>query len=212
MKSVGKHKEISYVIKEIKQGNIKQFSKDFAYLIGDSFDDYMNDIVIIQEYAKYNRRAMMNKIKSEMGWDMSVGYPIDTIHNYVKFECVRDDNKQEYVLRKGAVSAHKGEHLIIPLNMRDGSLICIGKGNSEWNMSAPHGAGRIMSRSSAKNNLSMDEYRVSMKDIYSTCVSDATLDEAPQAYKTASEIINNISDTVEVVDTIHPIYNFKANE
>ena len=125
-----------------------------------------------------------------------------TIHNYLNFE----DN----IIRKGAVSAKKGEKLIIPINMRDGSLICIGKGNEDWNNSAPHGAGRIMSRSRAKQLVNMEEYKQSMKEIYTTSVSESTIDEAPMVYKPLEEIESNIKDTVDIVERIKPIYNFKA--
>ena len=127
----------------------------------------------------------------------------ETIHNYLNFE----DN----IIRKGAVSAKKGEKLIIPINMRDGSLICIGKGNEDWNNSAPHGAGRIMSRSKAKELVDMEEYKQSMKDIYTTSVSESTIDEAPMVYKPLEEIESNIKDTVDIIERIKPIYNFKAN-
>ena len=127
----------------------------------------------------------------------------ETIHNYISFE----DN----IVRKGAIKANKGEKVIIPMNMRDGSLICIGKGNADWNNSAPHGAGRIMSRIKAKETYSLDEFKKSMKGIYSTSVSEGTIDEAPFVYKPMQEIISNIQDTVEVQKIIKPIYNFKAN-
>lgn len=130
-------------------------------------------------------------------------YYIETIHNYI------DVNNM--ILRKGAVSAQDGEKLIIPMNMRDGSLICVGKGNSDWNYSAPHGAGRLMSRAKAKESISMQDFKDTMSYIYTTSVCEATLDEAPQAYKSADEIISLVGDTVEIVDVVKPIYNFKAN-
>ncbi len=126
-----------------------------------------------------------------------------TIHNYIDTE--------NMILRKGAVSARKGERLLIPINMRDGSLICIGRGNSDWNYSAPHGAGRLMSRSAAKQNLSMEEFKEQMAGIYSTSVLPSTLDESPMAYKSLDEIARNIVDTADIVERLKPIYNFKAS-
>ncbi len=127
-----------------------------------------------------------------------------TIHNYIDTE--------EMILRKGAIAAHEGEKVLIPINMRDGSVLAIGKGNPEWNYSAPHGAGRIMSRTAAKNTLSMDEYRETMKGVYTTSVNDSTLDEAPMAYKSLDDIIDVIRDSVDVVDILRPVYNFKASD
>ena len=164
---------------------------------------------ICQEYAVLNRETMakniIEKVINPMLKDKLILNNLEqfqTIHNYLNFE----DN----IIRKGAVSANKGEKLIIPINMRDGSLICIGKGNKDWNNSAPHGAGRIMSRSKAKKLVNINEYKNSMNGIYTTSVSESTIDEAPMVYKPLKEIEENIKDTVDIVERIKPIYNFKA--
>lgn len=172
-----------------------------AYVIGRDYDDYIHDMKITQEYALWNRKAMMDIIVSKLKLDIVEQFT--TIHNYIDIE-----NK---ILRKGAISAQKDEVVLIPMNMRDGSLICIGKGNEDWNYSAPHGAGRLMSRGTAKDTIRMEDYKESMKDIYTTCVNQSTIDESPFAYKPMEEIISNISDTVEIAKNINPIYNFKAN-
>ena len=178
-----------------------QLEKSLAYLTGSDFDDYVNDIKIIQDYASYNRGKMITDIALE--FDCKPLFLFETIHNYLDLDTM--------ILRKGAVSAQDNETLIIPLNMRDGSLICIGKGNEDWNYSAPHGAGRVMSRSKAKQNIDLDEFKNQMKGIYSSSVGQSTLDEAPDAYKPMSDIIGNIEDTVDIIQHITPIYNFKSH-
>ncbi len=167
---------------------------------GKLFADYVHDMEIVQEYAMLNRRAMMEEIVRGMG--VHVREQFTTIHNYLDTE--------QMILRKGAVSARKGEKLLIPMNMRDGSLLCVGKGNPDWNYSAPHGAGRLMSRSQAKAAFSVEEYEREMQGIYSSSVSRSTLDECPMAYKDMSDIVENIGDTVDIVEVIKPVYNFKA--
>ena len=157
---------------------------------------------IVQEFAVLNRQAMMNEIIKGMG--IHVLECFTTIHNYIDTE--------NMILRKGAVSAQKGEKLLIPINMRDGSLICTGKGNPDWNCSAPHGAGRIMSRSQAKQSFTVSEFKKQMQGIYTTSVSAQTLDECPMVYKSVEDIVGNIGDTVEVNEIIKPIYNFKAEK
>lgn len=175
-----------------------------AYLKGSLLEDYLHDMKITQEYAKLNRKVMALAIVENMGFDKSCfNNAFETIHNYIDFK----DN----VLRKGAVSAHKGEKLLIPMNMRDGSLICVGKGNKDWNCSAPHGAGRMLSRSEAKAKISIEEYKEAMKGIFTTSVSNKTLDESPMVYKPMDEIIANIEPTVDIVKVIKPVYNFKAH-
>ena len=159
---------------------------------------------ICQEFAVENREAIAGEIIARMGLALCVENFFETIHNYISFE----DN----IVRKGAISARKGEKVLIPMNMRDGCIIGIGKGNDEWNQSAPHGAGRIMSRMQAKETLNIDDYKESMKDIYTTSVNEETIDEAPMVYKPMQEIIDCIGDTVEIVKIIKPIYNFKASE
>ena len=157
---------------------------------------------LIQQFAVWNRKAMMNEIIK--GMKLKIEEEFTTIHNYIDLETM--------ILRKGAVSAKEGEKLLIPINMRDGSLICIGKGNPDWNYSAPHGAGRLMSRKEAKNSFTVSEFKKQMKGIYTTSVNAETLDECPMAYKNMEDIIKNIEPTAEIINIIKPIYNFKAGE
>lgn len=157
---------------------------------------------LIQQFAVWNRKAMMNEIIK--GMKLKIEEEFTTIHNYIDLESM--------ILRKGAVSAKEGEKLLIPINMRDGSLICIGKGNPDWNYSAPHGAGRLMSRKEAKNSFTVSEFKKQMKGIYTTSVNAETLDECPMAYKNMEDIIKNIEPTAEIINIIKPIYNFKAGE
>lgn len=165
-------------------------------------DDYIHDMRIMNGFAKANHAKMADIILSNMDWHVVEQFT--TTHNYVDTE--------HMILRKGSVSARKGEKLIIPMNMRDGSLICIGKGNDDWNQSAPHGAGRLMSRSKARANVDMDEYKDTMKGIWTTSVNESTIDESPMAYKPMQSIIDNVKDTVDIVKIIKPVYNFKASE
>jgi tRNA-splicing ligase RtcB (3'-phosphate/5'-hydroxy nucleic acid ligase) len=197
LKATGRQKEIGDELKRIKNPAI---SKELAWLSGEDFDDYMNDMAIVQKFASVNRETIARIILHETGLKELSRF--ETIHNYIDF--------RRMILRKGAVSAEKGETLLIPVNMRDGSLLCVGKGNAEWNYSAPHGAGRLMSRSKAKQVLNMEEFKASMKGIYTTSVIPQTLDEAPQAYKPVEEITSFITDTVEISETLKPLYNFKA--
>jgi len=202
--------------KHLIQSSLKELEKKFkdtqpvyprnlCFLEGQEREAYLNDMKICQEYASLNRTTMANIIVGRMfNKAISQFESFETIHNYISFE----DN----IIRKGAVSAYEGEILIIPLNMRDGSLLCTGKGNPDWNFSAPHGAGRLMSRGEAKRTLDIDKFKDEMKDIYSTTINENTLDEAPMAYKSMEEIIDNIGDTVTVDKIIKPIYNFKADE
>lgn len=199
LKAEGRERDIQEAIKNI---SIPGKNKELAHLSGGDFHDYINDMAIVQRFAVLNRATMAAIIIKGMGFTEVNRF--ETIHNYIDFN--------RMILRKGAVSAELGEKLLIPINMRDGSLICVGKGNLDWNYSAPHGAGRLMSRSKAKELLSMEEYQESMNGIYTTSVSRATIDEAPQAYKSMEEIKNAITDTVEIIDTIKPIYNFKASD
>ena len=198
LKESGRETEISSELKKLGTVNI---DKDLAHLTGENFDDYINDMGIVQDYASVNRHAISDIITSSMCFH--VDNIFETIHNYI--------DTFRMILRKGAVSAEIGEKLIIPMNMHDGSLVCVGKGNEEWNYSAPHGAGRLMSRTKAKENIELIDYKDIMNGIYSTSVNYSTLDEAPQAYKPMDEIISCIGDTVDVIDIIKPVYNFKAN-
>ena len=179
--------------------------KDLAYLSGELFDNYINDMKITQRFALINRKAMMSVILHEMKIpESAVHEQFSTIHNYI--------DTVSMILRKGAVSAKLGEKLIIPINMRDGSLVCEGLGNPEWNYSAPHGAGRIMSRTQAFSVLKMEDYKMAMKGIYTTSVNSKTLDESPMAYKNMDEIIANIGPTAKILKVIKPVYNYKAAE
>lgn len=199
LKAEGRYSDINTEIKKIKPIPV---SPELAHLEGKPFDDYLNDMRIVQSFAVLNRRTMANIIIEKMGFNVICEF--ETIHNYIDFS--------RMILRKGAVSAEMSELLLIPINMRDGSLLCMGKGNSDWNYSAPHGAGRLMSRSKAKELLNMDDYRKSMSGVFTTSVNTQTIDEAPQAYKSIDEIKASIVDTVDIIDTIKPIYNFKAAE
>ena len=187
-------------LKEFKRFHNLASNKDLIFCEGRLFEDYLHDMQIMQDFAALNRKAIVDTILSNYGIDSIKSFT--TIHNYIDLD--------KMILRKGAVSANKNETLIIPINMRDGSLICKGKGNSDWNYSAPHGAGRLYKRSKAKEILSLDEYKQTMNGIYSTSVSKSTLDESPMAYKPIDSIVDNISDTVDIIDVIKPIYNFKA--
>jgi RNA-splicing ligase RtcB len=176
--------------------------EDLCYLSGQYLEDYLADVVICQRFARRNREKMAEVILERTG--IAGGEAFHTIHNYI--------DTDEMILRKGAIAAHKGEKVLIPINMRDGSVLAIGKGNPEWNYSAPHGAGRIMSRTKAKSTLSMEEYREEMKGVYTTSVNEQTLDEAPMAYKSLEDIIDVIRESVDVIDVMKPIYNFKASD
>lgn len=203
LKAEGKEQEIQARLEELNSQILTNIPKDLAYVSGELFDDYINDMRIMQHFAMLNRKAMIQTIS--VGLRLKKEDIIDqftTIHNYIDTE--------NMILRKGAVSAQKGEKLLIPINMRDGSLICIGKGNEDWNCSAPHGAGRIMSRAKARKELSMEEFKAEMSGIWSSTVNLDTIDEAPMAYKTMDDIVANIGPTAEIVKVIKPIYNFKA--
>lgn len=200
LKSEGKKRDIENAIKILKMQE-PNIPKDLCYVTGQDFKNYLHDMKLTQEHARINHQTIANIIVSKMNWH--IVDEIHTMHNYIDTE-----NK---ILRKGAVSAQARERLIIPINMRDGSLICIGKGNPDWNYSAPHGAGRIMSRSEAKDLVDMEEFTDSMKGIYSTSVVESTKDESPFAYKPMQEIMDNVQDTVEIQSVIKPIYNFKAH-
>ena len=181
---------------------------DLSYLEGAYREDYLYDMRLCQHWAKMNRSLITNLI---MDYFISQGY-VELKQNELAFESVHNYIGDDNIIRKGAIAAYEGQKCIIPLNMRDGSLICIGKGNAEWNCSAPHGAGRIMSRSQAFKSISMDDYRASMQGIYSESLSEDTKDESPMVYKPKDEIIGNIRDTVSIVNVIKPVYNFKAAE
>ncbi|MGN0623891.1 MAG: RtcB family protein [Oscillospiraceae bacterium] len=202
LKSEGKQKQIEKEIIKCKSTKRTGVPKELAYAQGELFEQYIHDMKIVQEFAMLNRQAMMNEIIKGMGLHVTDSFT--TIHNYI--------DTDNMILRKGAVSAQQGERLLIPINMKDGSLICRGKGNADWNCSAPHGAGRLLSRSQAKHTFTVSEFKKQMQGIYTTSVSAATLDESPMAYKKMEDIVDNIGDTAEIIDVIKPIYNFKAGE
>lgn len=213
-KEQGKKSEIQEALKELEKeykNNKPNLPKDLCYLENRYRDMYLHDMKICQEYASLNRLHIAKEILMnyfQLTYVPEIDYPpimnnrFEAIHNYISFE----DN----IVRKGAISAKKGEKVLIPINMRDGSIIAVGKGNKDWNQSAPHGAGRIMSRIKAKETFTLDEFEKSMKGIYTTSVAVETIDEAPFVYKSMQEIIDNIQDTVEIKKIIKPIYNFKA--
>ena len=203
-KDQGRSSEIQDAIKELRntwRKKTNDIPKELCYLTGKYRDDYIYDMKICQRFAKQNRLMIALKIMLSMGW-----YSIDlfeTVHNYID---------ESNMIRKGAISAKKGEKVLIPINMRDGCIIGVGKGNEDWNYSAPHGAGRIMSRNKARETLSMDAFKESMNGIYTTSVCESTIDESPMVYKPMDEIIENIKDTVDISEIIKPVYNFKASE
>ncbi|HDR3649107.1 TPA: RtcB family protein [Bacillus anthracis] len=194
----GRAKEIQETLRGIQKPKIR---KELAYLEGQGFKDYMNDMNIAQKYAALNRKAMIDEIVTKMDWKITDQFT--TIHNYIDIE--------NMILRKGAISAQKDERVIIPINMRDGSIIAFGKGNPDWNFSGPHGAGRIMSRKKAKESLSLEEFQNTMTEVWTTSVVESTIDEAPMVYKPMNEIIENTKETIDIKHIIKPLYNFKAN-
>lgn len=202
LKSEGRDKEIQKAIRKLKNTKQTSIPKPLAYAEGELFEQYIHDMRIIQRFAVLNRRAIADDILKGMGLHAQDSFT--TIHNYIDTDAM--------VLRKGAVSAKAGERLLIPINMRDGSLICIGRGNEDWNCSAPHGAGRLMSRSQAKQSFTVSEFKHQMDGIYTTSVGKATLDECPMAYKRMEDIVSNIGETVRIERIIRPVYNFKAGE
>ena len=199
LKKEGRSSEIQKILKEQIVLNIP---KSLAYVEHELFADYIHDMTIVQKYAVYNRMAMAESIIKAM--DLHIADSFTTIHNYIDTDAM--------ILRKGSVSAQKGERLIIPINMKEGSLICIGKGNPDWNFSAPHGAGRLYSRIQAKQTFNVEEFKNAMQGIYTTSINQDTLDECPMAYKNMDDIVKNITPTAEIIKIIKPIYNFKASE
>ena len=204
-KAEGRRKEIQAAVQEL----VKSFREtepeipaDLCFLYGRYLEDYLHDVEICQRFACRSRELMAEILLDRAGLTGRDGF--HTIHNYI--------DTQEMILRKGAIAAHEGEKVLIPINMRDGSVLAVGRGNPEWNYSAPHGAGRIMSRTRAKETLSMEDYQTAMQGIYTTSVNAATLDEAPMAYKSLEDIIGVIRDSVDVIEVLKPIYNFKADD
>ena len=201
LKAQGREKEIQKRLKKLNNVQRTSIPKSLAYVSGNLFDCYIHDMKIVQKYAELNRQAMTDEILK--GMKLHEEESFTTVHNYIDTDSM--------ILRKGAVSAQKGERLLIPINMRDGSLICIGKGNDDWNRSAPHGAGRLMSRSAAKEAFTVSELKNQMSGIYTSSVNRGTLDECPMAYKKIDDIVDNIADTADIEKIIKPIYNFKAS-
>ena len=204
-KEEGRRSEIQTALKVLEkeyQAKVSDIPDDICWLYGTFLDDYLHDVEICQAFARRSREKMAEIILERTG--MSAADAFHTIHNYI--------DTKEMILRKGAIAAHEGEKVLIPINMRDGSVIAVGKGNPEWNFSAPHGAGRIMSRAKAKEVLDMAAYKESMAGIYTTSVNEQTIDEAPMAYKSLEDIIDVIRDSVEILEIMKPVYNFKASD
>ena len=201
-KAAGRRSEIQAALKELKwQSREATIPEELCFVYGQYLEDYLHDVEICQRFARRSRELMAEIILQRLGLEAFDTF--HTIHNYI--------DTDEMILRKGAIAAHEGEKVLIPINMRDGSVLAIGKGNPEWNFSAPHGAGRIMSRTDAKAQLDLDEYRREMEGIYTTSVNEATLDEAPMAYKSLADIIDVIDESVDIIEVLKPIYNYKAN-
>ena len=204
-KEQGRRAEIQEALKHLKKNyEIQELDapNDICWLYGSFMDDYLHDVEICQRFARRSRERMAEIIIERTKMTRTEAF--HTIHNYI--------DVNEMILRKGAIAAHSGEKVLIPINMRDGSVLAVGKGNVEWNNSAPHGAGRIMSRTKAKQSIDLEEYKASMQGIYSTSVNADTLDEAPMAYKSLADIIDVIRDSVEIIDIMKPVYNFKASD
>lgn len=204
-KAEGRREEIQQTLKALKkeyEGKTPDVPEDICWLYGDFVGDYLHDVEICQRFAKRNREKMAEIVLERTG--MICKEAFHTVHNYIDTDGM--------ILRKGAIAARDGEKVLIPINMRDGSVIAVGKGNPDWNFSAPHGAGRVMSRSKAKEELDLDEYKKSMEGIYSTSVNESTIDEAPMAYKSINDIIDDISGSVDILDIMKPVYNFKASD
>lgn len=200
-KAAGRREEIQGALKELYWTNRQlDMPEDLCFVYGKYFDDYLHDVEICQDFAKRNRELLAEILLAKAGLTGTDGF--HTVHNYI--------DTKEKILRKGAIAAHAKEKVLIPINMRDGSVLAMGKGNPEWNYSAPHGAGRIMSRTAAKEKLNMEDYRKSMEHVYTTSVREGTLDEAPMAYKRLEDILDVIEDSVDIIDIMRPIYNFKA--
>ena len=201
-KAAGRRKEIEGALKALRwKPRDATMPEDLCFVYGEYLQDYLHDVEICQRFARRSRELMAEIILQRLG--IEAGEAFHTIHNYI--------DTDEMILRKGAIAAHKGEKVLIPINMRDGSVLAVGKGNPEWNFSAPHGAGRLMSRTAAKERLDLEEYRREMAGVYTTSVNEATLDEAPMAYKSLSDIIDVIGESVDIIEVLKPIYNFKAN-
>jgi len=200
-KATGRRSEIQAALQELVWSRKERtIPEDLCYVYGQHLEDYLHDVEICQNFARRNRELMAEILLKRTG--LAARDAFHTIHNYI--------DTQEMILRKGAIAAHEGERVLIPINMRDGSVLAVGKGNPEWNFSAPHGAGRVMSRTAAREALDLEEYKHEMEGVYTTSVSEETLDEAPMAYKRLEDIIDVIRESVDVIEVLKPIYNFKA--
>ena len=202
-KAEGRRSELQEAIKALNRdfkARAAEIPADLAFLFGSYLEDYLHDIEICQSFARRNREVIARVLLERAG--LTAGEAFHTVHNYI--------DTDERILRKGAIAAHAGERVLIPINMRDGSILAVGRGDPDWNYSAPHGAGRLMSRTAAKERLSMEEFRETMADVYTTAVNENTLDEAPMAYKSLADILDVIEDSVDVIEVLKPIYNFKA--
>lgn len=201
-KAAGRRDEIQAALQELVwSAKEKTIPDDLCYVYGQYLENYLHDVEICQRFARRNRELMAEILLKRTG--LTARDAFHTVHNYIDTE--------ERILRKGAIAAHEGERVLIPINMRDGSVLAVGKGNPDWNFSAPHGAGRVLSRTAAKSQLNLEEYKREMSGVYTTSVNEATLDEAPMAYKRLEDIIDVIRESVDVIEVLKPIYNFKAN-
>ncbi len=206
-KAEGRKSEIQNALKELQKRyreNIRKVPKDLAWLEGTHFDDYLHDMDICQRYAQLNREMICREICRFFGIDFDTADKLETIHNYIDLE--------QKMLRKGSIDCSKGKRVIIPVNMQFGSAICMGKGNKDYNYSGPHGAGRLLSRNQARENISLDSFKKSMEGIFTSCISEKTVDESPMAYKSWESIKPWIEPTAEIVEIVRPIYNIKASE
>ena len=204
-REAGRQAEIEQALRALEQEHGEEtppIPDDICWLYGEPLEDYLHDVEICQRFARRSRELMAEIILERAG--LTAAEAFHTVHNYI--------DTDEMILRKGAIAAHAGEKVLIPINMRDGSVLAVGKGNPEWNFSAPHGAGRLMSRSKARETIGLEEYRAAMAGIYSTSVNENTLDEAPMAYKSLADIIDVIRDSVDVIEVMKPVFNFKASE
>ena len=201
-RAAGRRTEIQQALKELRwNARGSTMPEDLCFLYGRYLEDYLSDVEICQRFARRSREKMAEILLARCG--LTAAEAFHTVHNYIDTE--------EMILRKGAIAAHTGEKVLIPINMRDGSVLAVGRGNPEWNFSAPHGAGRIMSRSKARESLDLEEYRREMAGVYTTSVSEDTIDESPMAYKSLDDIISVIGDTVDIIEVLRPVYNFKAS-
>lgn len=204
-KAEGRRSEIQKTLKDLEKEYLAKtpdVPEDLCWLYGSFLEDYLHDVEICQQFARRNREKMAEILLERTG--MTAVESFHTIHNYIDID--------ERILRKGAIAAHAGEKVLIPLNMRDGSVIAVGRGNPDWNYSAPHGAGRLMSRRKAKEEIDLESYREAMKGIYSTSINEQTIDEAPMAYKSIEDIVDVIRESVDILDIMKPVYNFKASD